>query len=421
MSEPNAGRRKSILAATVGNFVEFYDWTIYALMAPIFASQIFYSSNPRISLLLAFSTFALGYIARPMGSLLFGVYSDRWGRRNAMSIAIVGMAICSLIIGLTPTYDEIGVFAPVIMITARLFQGISAGGEAGSATTYLLEFARPAHRAFSTSLHQISAGLSTLCALGTSILLSITLEPDALADWGWRVPFFIGAGLGVVGVYLRLRADETPIFKARKHAVREPVLSSLLKEWRSVLLTSAITLLPNIAFFSWQIYLPTYISKTTLIPHEDALIIVVIGILCFLVLILPSAMLSDRIGRKPMMLAYSVGVLVWAYPTYVGLPAFGDSFAYALFVTIVGNIILAIMAGSLVACMTEQFSTGVRATGTGLSYALGVVISGTTYPPIVTALMGQERYFLITIYVMVMAVIGLTAHIIMPETRQKVL
>lgn len=414
-------RRRSIVAAVVGNFVEFYDWTIYAVVAPLFASQIFPSESALVSLLLAFSTFALGYVARPIGAILVGVYSDRVGRRSAMTLAIVGMAVCSLVIGLTPPYATVGIAAPVTVLLARLLQGIAAGGEAGSATTYLVEFARPERRAFTACFQQMSTGLSTLCALGTVALLSAALTDVQMTAWGWRVPFIIGALLGAVGLYLRMRGQETPVFQASiaRRPRREPILTSLRKAWKSVVLTSAIALLPGVCYFSWQIYLPTYIRATTSVSHADALLISVIGIVCFLLLLLPSAMLSDRYGRKPMMIGYSVAAMLWAYPTYVGLPTFANSFAGALVIALVGNVIIALMAGSLVACMAEQFQTHVRATGNGLSFALGVVISGATFPPVVTALMNSGEYHLIALYVAVAAAISLVAYIVMPETRSR--
>jgi len=418
---PDSGRRKSLFAGVAGNFIEFYDWTIYAYMAPIFASQMFPSDQPMVSLLLAFSTFALGYIARPLGALIFGAYSDRIGRRNAMTIAILGMGVCSLIMGLVPNYAAIGLAAPVLLVAARLIQGISAGGEAGSATTYLVELAKPGRRAFAGSLQQISTGASTLCALATSAILAGTLSTEALADWGWRIPFIIGAVLSVVGLYLRLAAHESPVFEVDSKSAekREPFFASLTKAWRPVLLVAAMALFPSIAFLTWQIFLPTFISVSTGMARSQALNISTIGVLVFLVLIPPSAMLSDRIGRKPMMIAYTVLAILWAYPTYVGIPTFFNSYSGVLTVAIVGNIILAIMAGSLVACMVEQFDTLVRATGNGLSYAIGIVLSGATYPPIVTALMGSQRYTSIAVYVIVMAAISLVAYIIMPETKDK--
>lgn len=414
-------RRKSILVGAIGNFVDFYDWTIYAFMAPVFAREFFPSHQPTVSLLLAFSAFALGYVVRPLGSLLFGIYSDRTGRRKAMTGAILGMGLCCLIIGLCPNYASIGVLAPVILVIVRLLQGLSAGGEAGSATTYLVEFGRPGRRALAGSWQQISTGLSTLAALGTSALLSAHLDPSQMAAWGWRIPFIIGAILALTGLYLRLRADETPIFKTDvvQSAARKPVLTSLVGAWRSVLLVSGIALLPSIAYLTWQIFLPTYIAVTTGTPRATALGISIIGVVVFLVLIAPAAMLSDIIGRRPMMIAFAVATLLWSYPTYVGVPHFFNSYTGLIFVTVVGNVILAAMAGSVVACMTEQFETSIRASGNGLSFAIGVVLSGAIYPPLVTALMGSKQYSWIAVFVMVTAIVSLIAYLIMPETRDR--
>jgi MHS family alpha-ketoglutarate permease-like MFS transporter len=414
-------RRSSIVVGAIGNFVEFYDWTIYAIMAPVFASQFFPSDDPTVAVLQAYLTFALGYVARPLGSLLLGAYSDRKGRRAAMTLAILGMALCSLIIGLCPPYATIGVAAPVILVIVRMLQGVSAGGEAGSATTYLVEFARPGRRALAGSFQQISTGLSTLGALGTSALLSAFLSQASLAAWGWRVPFVIGAVLGLIGLYLRLRAGETPVFKRDVEATvdRQPVLPSLAQAWRSVLLVSGIALLPSIAYLSWQILLPVYITITTGLSRGDATNISLIGVVVFLLLIVPSALLSDRVGRRPMMIGYSIGVLLWAYPTFVGIPTFASSYTGLVIVTVVGNIILAAMAGSIVACMVEQFDTLVRASGNGLSYAIGIVVSGATFPPIMTALARSHDYVWLTLYVIAMAVISLVAYWIMPETRDR--
>ncbi len=418
-----AARRKSIVAGVAGNFIEFYEWTIYAYMAPIFAVQMFPSDDPFVSLLLAFSTFALGYIARPLGAVLFGAYSDRLGRRNAMMIAILGMGVCSLIIGLTPTYDSIGIAAAFVIVGARLLQGISAGGEAGSATTYLVELSLPGKRALGGSMQQISTGLSTLFALATSALLANLLTAEQLSAWGWRVPFIIGAVLSVVGLLLRLAAHESPVFESdvKTAKAREPVLRSLLANWKTVMLVSAMALFPSIAFLTWQIMFPTYASILTGIPRAEILNISTMAVVLFLVLIVPSAMISDRVGRKPMMIAYTVMSILWAYPTFVGLSTFFNSVGGVITVVLVGNVILAVMAGSLVACMVEQFDTLVRATGNGLSFAIGIVLSGATFPPLLTAMLGSKNLGVIVAFVVGTAAISLVSYIIMPETKDRVL
>lgn len=412
------GRTRSIVAAVIGNFVEFYDWTIYAFMAPIFAQQMFPSASKFAALLLAFSIFALGYVARPLGAFMFGAYGDRVGRRASMTAAIVIMAACSLLIGLTPTHAAIGNFAPALIVVARCLQGLAAGGEAGSAQTYLAELAASGRRAATASMQQISTGLSTLFALGVSTLLAASLTPTELSSWGWRVPFVLGALIGTVGIYLRLTAAET-LEPAADPAHVTSFSTVLKRHTRAVVRTTAICLLPSVAFFSWQIYLPTYIAETTALSRQTSLGIVTLSTVVFVVLIVPFAFLSDRWGRRPMMLLFAASALVWAYPTFIGLPTFMGSFTGAVTVAVVGNIIMALMGSSISAVLTEAFPTSIRATGVGLAQAISVVISGATFPPVVTALLAAQRYDLIFLFVATFAVISLIATFMMPETRAR--
>jgi MHS family alpha-ketoglutarate permease-like MFS transporter len=413
-----ARRRRSILAAVIGNFVEFYDWTVYAFLAPIFAQQMFPASSKFASLLLAFSIFALGYVARPLGAFLFGAYGDRIGRRASMIAAITLMAICSLLIGITPTHAAVGALAPAIIVVARCLQGLAAGGEAGNAQTYLAELAVEGRRAATASTQQISTGLSTLAALAVSTILTASLSPQSLTDWGWRIPFILGAIIGVVGIYLRLTAAES--LHVRAAANRELGYSAVLASHSGALVrTTLICLLPSVAFFSWQIYLPTYIAETTSLPRATALGIVTFGNLVFVLLVRPSAYLSDRVGRRPVMIFFAVSALIWAYPTFVGLPTFLNSFGGALLVAVVGNAIAALVGGSISAVLTEAFPAQIRATGVGLAQSISVVVSGAAFSPVVTALLAQQRYGLIFTLVAGTAIISFLATVVMPETRSR--
>jgi MFS family permease len=414
-------RGRSIAAGVAGNFIEFYEWTIYAYMAPIFAAQMFPSADKAVSLFLAFSTFALSYVARPLGAILFGAYSDSIGRRNAMAVAILTMGFCSLIIAATPNYATIGIAAPLILIASRLLQGISAGGEAGSATAYLVEFAKPGRRALAGSLQQVSTGLSTLSGLGTAALLTRLLSREDLEVWGWRIPFFVSVVLSLIGLYLRMKAEESPVFQdeTREGHKARFSFSALGSAWRPMLLVTALALFPTIAFLTWQIFLPTYITTTTGMPRSEALNISILSVLVFVICVVPSAMLSDRFGRRPMMITYAIASIIWAIPTYVGIPLYGASYLYIITIAIVGNVIVAVMAGSIVACMAEHFDTAIRATGNGLSYAIAIVVSGASFPPVVTGLMASKHYLTISFYVITIAAISLIASWVMPETRDK--
>jgi MFS transporter, MHS family, alpha-ketoglutarate permease len=414
-AEASRVRQRSLVAGVVGNFVEFFDWTIYAYMAPVFAAQIFPAHDPTISLLLAFSTFGLGYIARPLGAVIFGIYGDRLGRRNALTLTILLMAGGSAVVACAPTYASAGLVSPALVLLARLIQGFAAGGEGGSAQAYMTELGRSGRRGFTASLQQVSTGISTLCALALSAFLTHELSAAQMASIGWRVPFLLGAALGGAGLYLRRRATESDAFLS--HRGDKPVVKTLLREWRSLVLVTAIALFPSTVYFTWQLYLPTYITATTALARDTALSISTIGLLCYVMLVPPSAILSDRLGRKPMMIGYTVAALLWGYPTFIGLPSFAGSFIGVLIVAVVGNAILAVMSGSLVACMAEQFNTSVRATGAGFSYAVAVVISGGSFPTIVTALLVRKHFGSILIYFSLIGLVSLLACILMPETR----
>ncbi len=414
-SAEGVARRRSIAAGVVGNFVEFFDWTIYAYMAPVFAAQIFPADTPSVSLLLAFSTFAVGYVARPLGALVFGIYADRIGRRNALTLTILLTAAGSLAVACAPTYGTVGMAAPALVLFARVLQGFAAGGEGGSAQAYLTELGRSTKRAFTASLQQVSTGLSTLFALALSTYLTHTLSGEQMDAFGWRLPFFLGSLLGLAGVYLRRHASESKVFLAQHGG--KPVLKNLAHEWRALLLVTGVALFPSTVYFAWQIYLPTYIVAAAGLTRDAVLMISTVGLVCFVLLIPPAALLSDRYGRKPMLIGYTLAALLWGYPTFIGLHSFAASFEGALIVAVVGNVILAVMSGSLIACMTELFTTAVRATGAGLAYAAAIVISGASFPPLVTLLLANRRYGTILAYFSVIGAISLVAYLVMPETR----
>ncbi len=407
---------RPVIVGSIGNFVEFFDWTIYAYMAPIFAKSYFPAHDPVVSLLLAFMVLALGFVVRPLGAFLFGLYSDRRGRRNAMSLSVLGMAFSCLCIGLCPDYDRIGIAAPIALLIARLVQGLCTGGEGGSAVTYLLEFAPPRRRALLASFQQLSTGLATLSALAISAGLGEYLSQGDMFAYGWRLPFILGAVMGLVGLYLRFNAEETPVFRAAKE--HGHILKFLAREWRVTILVVAMAMSPSISFLAWQIYFPTYLALATDIPRNHALELNMVGVAAFLVTMIPMAILSDRIGRKPLLIVYAVGAILLTFPTFWLLPRLHGMMA-ATVVCLLGNILLAIMAPALVSGMCEVFSTRVRATGFGLAYAVALVLTSSTFPALATTLVGRHSYATIAAIVCAVGAVSLVSYIIMPESNRK--
>jgi MHS family alpha-ketoglutarate permease-like MFS transporter len=416
ISTPTA-RWRAVAAGAVGNFTEFFDWTIYSYLAPIFAGQFFPTHSQAVSLLLAFSTFALGYLMRPIGGIVLGRLGDARGRRHALSLSILLMGLGSLVIGVLPGYATIGLVAPVLMVLMRLLQGFSAGGEGGVSATFLLEFAPPGRRALAGSWRDFSSGVSTFAALGVSTLVTSLLSAEDLSTWGWRVPFLLGAAFALVGLVLRRRVTETPVFAAHQAAQdgkARPVQELVRRNRRPLVIVTLLSVLPTVAFLTWQIYLPTYVSSVTDISLASAQQIGLIGVVVYLVLIPAMALLADRFGRRPILITFAVASAVWAYPTYVLI---SGSTSFILLVTIVGNIVLALMAGCLTATMAEQFPTATRGSGVSLGYAVAASVVGGTFPIIVTYLAAQNSRMIIFLIVVAAAIISGIAFYLMPETR----
>ena len=412
-------RWRAVGAGAVGNFTEFFDWTIYSYLAPVFASQFFPAHSQAVSLLLAFSTFALGYLMRPIGGIVLGRLGDARGRRDALSLSILMMGLGSLVIGILPGYATIGLAAPLLMVLMRLLQGFSAGGEGGVSATFLLEFAPPGRRALAGSWRDFSSGVSTFAALGVSTLVTSLLSTEDLSAWGWRIPFLLGAVFALVGLVLRRRVTETPVFAAHRAAQdgkSRPVQELVRRDRRPLVIVTLLGVLPTVAFLTWQIYLPAYVSSVTNIPLASAQQIGLIGVVVYLVLIPPMALLADRFGRRPMLITFAVASAVWAYPTYVLI---SGSTSFMVLVTIVGNIVLALMAGCLTATMAEQFPTATRGSGVSLAYAVAASVVGGTFPIIVTQLAAQNDRMFIFLIVVAAAVISGIAFYLMPETRTR--
>jgi MHS family alpha-ketoglutarate permease-like MFS transporter len=419
--------RKAILAGAIGNTVEWVDWAIYTTFSSIFARHFFPSDEPGVALLATLAVFAVGFVMRPVGAAVIGAFADRHGRKKGMMLTIAMMAGASLVIGITPDFDTIGIAAPIILLLCRLTQGFSAGGEFGSSSAFLVESAAPKRRAFAGSWQQVSVGAGILIASAIGAFITGTFSAEAVDSWGWRAAFIFGAALGVVGLWLRVSVEETESFtsaKARAAAApvatkhRNSVAVMFLDHPKATLRVFGITIAGTLLYYMWASYMPTYASVTTGIPLSQALLANVIGIVIFLILLPFAGILSDKIGRKPTMSMFAGGFLIFAWPAFTLL---NGNFWVLLVIQVIGLILLLGYSANCAVIMAEQFPAEVRATGIGLPYALAVAIFGGTAPYITTWLNQNELGGFVWVYCAGAALIGLVVYLTMPETKGKVI
>ncbi|MEJ6667199.1 MAG: MFS transporter [Alcaligenes aquatilis] len=408
-------RVRTIVAGSVGNAVEWFDWTIYASFAIFFSSQFFPDGNETTALLASFGIFAVGFFMRPIGGWLLGIFSDRYGRKAALGLTILMMAGGSLIIAVTPTYAAIGLAAPLLLTLARLLQGLSLGGEYASATTFLTEMAPPHRRGFYSSFVFFSAAVGILAASAVGWVLTTWLSRAEMAEWGWRIPFLLGALGGVAGLWIRRSIPETEAFsESKKAGVEKQPLRTLLREYPvEVLRIIGFSILTTFAFYIFVAYVPTYAIRHVQADPKVAFAANTVALIVFMVVQPLFGALSDRIGRKPQLIVFAAGYLFFFYPL---MSTLGPSFGSILTVELFGLVLYAMYTSIGPAIMSEQFPTSVRAVGIGAPYNLMVALLGGTTPYLLTWLQsnGLERWFFY--YVLAGAVITLITFIRMPET-----
>jgi MHS family alpha-ketoglutarate permease-like MFS transporter len=411
------GALRTIAAGSVGNVVEWYDWAAYALMAAVFSKEIFPAHDALTSLIAALITYAIGFLFRPLGSLILSPYGDRRGRRGLLSLTILLMGAGSLLLAITPSYRAIGVFSPILFLIARIIQGISAGGEFQSSSAYLVEHAPTGRRGVIGSLQLVSIAIATMVASGVGSLTTGMIPEPALSAWGWRVPFVIGALIAAYGLWLRRRAPETPAFEQieeRQEIERQPLRALLRDHWLACLRVVAIQI-TTVPYYLWTVFLPTYAHLTSGLPLSEGLLGSTIGLLVFMVTLPVVGHLSDRFGRKPFLLTTAIGLLVLAYPFFLVLQH--ATFWPFLGVQIGGLLLLACVDGVMAATFCELFPTRVRASGIGVPYALTAAVFSGTAPLIATFFISAGQPIAIAWYVMAVCVFAGVMFAQMPETR----
>ena len=347
---------RQLLAASVGNLVEWYDWLAYTFLATFIADEVFpeKADDSLVPLLATFAVFAVGFFMRPVGGLLLGAVADRRGRRAALTVTILLMGGSSLLVALTPTYAVAGLLGPVVLVVARLLQGLSVGGEFAASTTFLVESARPRRRGLFSSFQYVTTTIGQLIASGLTALLVASTTDGQMHAWGWRSAFVFGALLSLVGFWIRRGAQETRT-TAQQNAPRPGLFEALRAHPRESLLICGITTGATIAYYTWTAYLPTYAQVNADFDKSDSLIVGTISLAFFALLQPLGGMLSDRIGRKPMLLFFAVGFAVLSVPL---LHAITDSFVSLLLVQCAGMVLLTGYTSIAAAVNAEVFPAG---------------------------------------------------------------
>ncbi|MDA1679842.1 MFS transporter [Bacillus cereus group sp. TH152-1LC] len=369
----------NIFKGSVGNLIEWYDWYVYSAFAVYFSAEFFPKGDPTSQLLNTAAIFAVGFLMRPIGSLLMGRYADRHGRRAALTLSITVMAGGSLIIACTPSYESIGIMAPIILVLARLLQGLSLGGEYGTSATYLSEMASSGRRGFYSSFQYVTLVAGQMVALGVQIVLQQLLSEPDMKAWGWRIPFIIGAMGAVAVLWLRRTMDESEQFANIKSQKRENAgtVRALMKHPKAVLTVVGLTLGGTVAFYTYTTYLQKFMVNTIGLPKEVVSWINFAALLIFVVLQPIAGLLSDKIGRRPLLMAFGIlGTLLTA-PIFFFMEKTTEPLV-AFLLMMVGLIIVTGYTSINAIVKAELFPTEIRALGVGLPYALTVAIFGGT-------------------------------------------
>lgn len=361
-----------------GNMLEMYDFMVFGYYAAAIGSTFFPSGDPYAELMMSFATFGAGFLMRPLGAIILGAYVDRIGRRKGLLLTLALMSIGTLTLTLTPGYAQIGLLAPVLVLAGRLLQGFSAGVELGSTSVYLSEIATPATRGFVVAFQSTSQQVAVMAAAAIGVALTLVLAPDTMTAWGWRIPLLIGCLILPLLFFLRRHLRETEAFAAT-HAPPRPreVLATLLGEWRIVLTGVLMVLMTTTSFYVITAYTPSFGHRVLDLSARASLAVTLcVGLTNFLLLPAFGA-LSDRVGRRPLLVASTVLVLLTAWPVMswlVGAPSFGRLLAVELWLA----VLYSAYNGAAVAYLTEIVPPRIRTTGFSLAYSLATCVGGFT-------------------------------------------
>ncbi|MDF9751976.1 MFS transporter [Arthrobacter sp. ES3-54] len=410
--------RKTLIGTGIGNAVEWYDWAIYATFTPFIASQLFSKSDPASAVLSTLAIFAVGFVARPFGGFLFGWIGDRIGRKASMTLAVGLASVGSLMIGIAPTFAAVGVWASLTLLVARLIQGLAHGGELPSSQTYLSEMAPKEHRGFWATLIYTSGTVGILFGTLLGAVLNMALSTEVMNAWGWRIPFLIGAAMGLYALIMRSRLHETDVFEGEAATEkRAPIWPQIVRHRKQALQVIGLTVGLTVIYYIWGVVAPSYATTALKIDRGEALWAGVVGNVVFIAALPFWGKLSDRIGRKKVLWAGAIGAGVMHFPMTALLKDSAWQLAVSMSVML---IFIAASAAIVPAVYAELFPTSIRTVGVGVPYSICVALFGGTAPYLqqwlgTTVQMPQ----LFNVYAVLLLAVSAAFVFTIPETKGK--
>ena len=425
----NSKLKKAVTAAALGNAMEWFDFGVYGFVAATLGKVFFPDASPAVQTIAALGTFSVPFLVRPLGGVFFGQMGDRFGRQKVLSLTIIIMALSTFLIGLIPSYLSIGIWAPILLLLCKLAQGFSVGGEYTGAAVFVAEYAPDRQRGFLGSWLDFGSIAGFVLGAGLVVLLQTSLTEAVFQDWGWRIPFLIAGPLGLLGLYLRHAAEETPAFteqlekmeKEDRDAVQErPTVSfrEIFSKYRKALLICiGMVLVTNITYYMLLTYMPTYLSSSLGYAEEHGVFIIVVVMIGMLFVQPVVGFVSDKIGRKPFLLAGSLGLLIFSIPAFhfIGSDSNVQIFLGLLILAVLLNCLTGVMASTLPAL----FPTRLRYSALAASFNIAIIVAGLT-PTVAAWLVERTNDLLVPAYYLMFAsVIGLITALFLPETANR--